>query len=170
MKLMGSSRQPKRARPHRGQSSQDVSASRARETEVYQRTHAESTKDGNFTGDMTVKRLSPPVSDETAAKILRLLGLGYRARLITVGVETTRKSALSDKLALAIVAVDASKNSIDKIVPLLLARGVKIISIDSAQLLGDSVGRAATTVVGVLDVKLARGISTACGLIGGRVE
>ncbi len=122
----------------------------------------DSSSDGNFTRRLPVERLAPPIGELQSGKVLRLLGLGLKARLITVGVETTRKAALSDKLSLAIVAVNASKNSIDKIVPLLMARGVEIISIESPEHLGDSVGRAATTVVGVLDIKLARGISAAC--------
>ena len=107
-------------------------------------------------------------ADET--KVLRLLGLGVRGRLVTVGVELTRKAAQSDKLKLAIVANDVSHNSKDKIVPLLEARGVTIIAMESASALGDSVGRAATAVVGVLDTRLALGILAACGHSEVRVE
>lgn len=111
-----------------------------------------------------------PISQEDVIKVSRFLGLGLRGRLVTVGVETTRKAALSGKVSLAVVALDASQHSKDKIVPLLSARGVTIIAMESARVLGDAVGRAATTVVGVLDTKLARGIHAACGEIGGRVE
>jgi ribosomal protein L7Ae-like RNA K-turn-binding protein len=104
------------------------------------------------------------------AKMLRLLGLGVRGRLVTVGVDLTRKAAQSDKLKLAVVATDVSHNSRDKIVPLLEARGVTIITTASAKALGDAVGRAATAVVGVLDTKLARGILAACGHSEVRVE
>lgn len=95
------------------------------------------------------------------AKILRLLGLGLRGRLVTVGVDRTREAALKGELRLAVVAANAAVNSRDKIVPLLKARGITMIATDSAELLGGAVGRATTAVVGVLDVKLARGIRAA---------
>jgi len=113
---------------------------------------------------------SNPADSIDEAKILRLLGLGVRGRLVTVGVELTRKAAQSDKLKLAVVANDVSHNSKDKIVPLLEARGVTIIATASANELGNAVGRDATAVVGVLDIKLARGILAACGHSEVRVE
>lgn len=104
-----------------------------------------------------------PAREDGETKILRLLGLGVRGRLVTVGVELTRKAAQSGKLELAVVARDVSRNSRDKIVPLLEARGVTIIATESAKDLGGSVGRDTTAVVGVLDTKLARGILAARG-------
>ncbi len=94
-------------------------------------------------------------------KILRLLGLGLRGRLVTVGVDRTREAAFKGDLKLAVVAADTAVNSRDKIVPLLTARGITMIATDSAEALGRSVGRATTAVVGVLDAKLARGIRAA---------
>ncbi|MGI9089933.1 MAG: L7Ae/L30e/S12e/Gadd45 family ribosomal protein [Gemmatimonadaceae bacterium] len=95
------------------------------------------------------------------SKILRLLGLGVRGRLVTVGVDRTREAALKGDLKLAVVAGDVAVNSRDKIVPLLTARGITMIATDSAESLGRAVGRATTAVVGVLDAKLARGIRAA---------
>ncbi|MEO7041507.1 MAG: ribosomal L7Ae/L30e/S12e/Gadd45 family protein [Gemmatimonadaceae bacterium] len=98
--------------------------------------------------------------DSTSA-VLRLVGLGMRGRLVSVGVDRTREAAFKGTLRLAIVAADASPNSRDKIVPLLSGRGVSMIETASADELGKAVGRAATAVVGVLDVKLARGVRAA---------
>lgn len=95
------------------------------------------------------------------AAVLRLIGLGVRGRLVAVGVDRTRDAAFKGTLRLAIVAVDASPNSRDKIVPLLQGRGVTMIEIASADELGRAVGRASTAVVGVLDAKLARGLRVA---------
>lgn len=95
------------------------------------------------------------------ATVLRLVGLGMRGRLVSVGVDRTREAAFKGTLRLAIVAADASGNSRDKIVPLLSGRGVSMIETASADELGRAVGRAATAVVGVLDAKLARGIRAA---------
>jgi ribosomal protein L7Ae-like RNA K-turn-binding protein len=97
--------------------------------------------------------------DETP--LLRLLGLGLRGRLVVVGVDQVRKAALAGKLSLAVVAADVSSNSRDKIVPLLTARGIKMIETASTTALGAAVGRETTAVVGVLDAKLAHGILAA---------
>lgn len=93
--------------------------------------------------------------------VLRLLGLGLRGRLVSVGVDRTREAAFKGALRLAVVATDASPNSRDKIVPLLSGRGITMIETASADELGKAVGRAATAVVGVLDAKLARGVRAA---------
>jgi ribosomal protein L7Ae-like RNA K-turn-binding protein len=91
-------------------------------------------------------------------KLLGLLGLGYRGRLVVVGVDRVRDAALSNKLRFAVVAPDASANSLDKIVPMLKARRVFYVEGPSAVALGNAVGKASTAVVGVVDAKLARGI------------
>lgn len=100
---------------------------------------------------------------DSGSAVLRLVGLGMRARLVSVGVDRTREAAFKGSLRLAIVASDASPNSRDKIVPLLNGRGVTMIETASADELGRVVGRAATAVVGVLDAKLARGVRAAHG-------
>jgi ribosomal protein L7Ae-like RNA K-turn-binding protein len=91
-------------------------------------------------------------------KVLGLAGLGVRGRLAVIGVERVREAAAKGKLKLAIVANDASKNSLDKIVPLLTAKRIFIVDGISAALLGAAVGREATAVVGIVDVQLAKGI------------
>ncbi|MEO7216611.1 MAG: ribosomal L7Ae/L30e/S12e/Gadd45 family protein [Gemmatimonadaceae bacterium] len=93
--------------------------------------------------------------------MLRLIGLGVRGRLVSVGVDRTREAAFKGTLRLAIVAADASPNSRDKIVPLMIGRGITMIQTASADELGRAVGRAATAVVGILDAKLARGVRAA---------
>ena len=58
---------------------------------------------------------------EATRKLLGLVGLGVRGRLAVVGVEQVRDAAKKGKLALAVVAPDASRHSLDKVVPLLRA-------------------------------------------------
>jgi ribosomal protein L7Ae-like RNA K-turn-binding protein len=94
-------------------------------------------------------------------RMLRLLGLGVRSRGAIVGVNQVREAAKQDKVFLAVVAADASANSLDKIVPLLTARRVRFIEVPSALELGAAVGRDQTAVVGVVDRQLAAGISDA---------
>src|SRR6187551_3686276 len=95
------------------------------------------------------------------AKVLRLVGLGVRSRGAVVGVQQVREAAKQDKLVLAVVAMDASSNSREKVVPLLSARRVSFIEVPSALALGAAVGREQTAVVGIVDRQLAAGIHDA---------
>jgi ribosomal protein L7Ae-like RNA K-turn-binding protein len=77
---------------------------------------------------------------------------------VVVGVDRVREAGKSGKLSLAVVAVDASKNSLEKLLPLLHARRISLIEVPSAAELGAAVGRDQTAAVGVLDPSLAKGI------------
>jgi ribosomal protein L7Ae-like RNA K-turn-binding protein len=90
--------------------------------------------------------------------MLRLIGLGVRARNVVVGVEQVRIAARKGNLEFAVVAPDASANSREKIMPLLRARHVKFVEGPTAAELGAAVGREQTAAVGVVDPQLARGI------------
>lgn len=98
------------------------------------------------------------VNQATVRRVLGLLGLGVRARNVVVGVEQVRLAARKGRLALAIVAPDASPNSLKKVEPLLAATGVRAVRGPGAAALGSAVGREATAVVGILDPALARGV------------
>ncbi len=99
-------------------------------------------------------------AEDSAAwkNVLGLAGLGVRGRLAVIGVERVREAAAKGTLKLAIVARDASKNSLDKVVPLLEAKRVRIVGGISAASLGAAVGRDATAVIGIVDAQLAKGI------------
>jgi ribosomal protein L7Ae-like RNA K-turn-binding protein len=81
-----------------------------------------------------------------------------RGRLVVVGVENVRAAAQRNKLFYAVVAPDASRNSLEKVVPLLNARRVRFIEVAGASELGAAVGKNSTAVVGIVDETLARGI------------
>ena len=98
------------------------------------------------------------MDDAARGRLLRLVGLGIRSRGAVVGVERVREGIRKDKVAFAIVASDASQNSLDKIVPLLNARRVRFIEIPSATELGGVAGRESAAVVGIVDRQLAKGI------------
>lgn len=104
------------------------------------------------------------MNDEQERKVLRLAGLGVRARNAVVGVEQVRRAAERGRLRLGLVAADASNHSRAKIVPLLGARGVPMVEMPSAERLGAIAGRASTAVVGVLDPRLARGMTEVLGV------
>jgi ribosomal protein L7Ae-like RNA K-turn-binding protein len=91
-------------------------------------------------------------------RLLGLIGLGLRARHTVVGVEQVRDAAKRGKLALAVIAPDASRHSLDKVVPLLRAKSVPVIEGPSASTLGAALGREATAAVGIVDRELAKGI------------
>lgn len=98
-------------------------------------------------------------------RILRLIGLGIRGRGAVVGVERVKESARTGKLAFAVVASDASQNSLDKLLPLLRARRINFIEVPSAAALGAAAGRDQTVAVGVLDRELAKGIRALTGSV-----
>jgi ribosomal protein L7Ae-like RNA K-turn-binding protein len=91
-------------------------------------------------------------------KLLGLIGLGVRGRGAIVGVQQVREPARRGKLYLAIAAPDASNNSLDKVLPLLRARGITVVAGPSAAELGSAAGREVTTVIGIVDKGLAKGI------------
>ena len=105
-------------------------------------------------------RWTPDVDAMTERRLLGLVGLGVRARNAVVGVARVRDAAKRGTLKLAIVAPDASRHSLDKVVPLLAARHVRVIHGPSSAMLGGVVGREATAVVGITNAALARGVRT----------
>lgn len=99
-------------------------------------------------------------------RLLGLAGLGVRARNAVVGVEKVRAAALSGALKMALVAEDASRHSRDKVVPLLVAKGITMIDGFPASELGAVAGREATAAIGIVDGPLAKGIRGALGSAG----
>ena len=91
-------------------------------------------------------------------KLLGLIGLGVRGRGAIIGVQQVREAARRGKLHLAIAAPDASSNSLDKVLPLLHARGITVVAGPSAAELGSAAGRESTAVIGIVDKGLAKGI------------
>jgi len=91
-------------------------------------------------------------------KLLGLIGLGVRGRGAIIGVQQVREAARRGKLQLAIAAPDASSNSLDKVLPLLHARGIMVVAGPRAAELGSAAGRETAAVIGILDKGLAKGI------------
>ena len=94
----------------------------------------------------------------TERKLLGLLGLGVRSRGAVVGVERVREAAMRGKLALAVIAPNASRHSLEKVVPMLKAKRITVVEGPDASVLGAAVGRETTAAVGVVDRQLARGV------------
>ncbi len=98
------------------------------------------------------------MNDVARRRLLRLIGLGVRARGAVVGVQQVRQAAKKGDLAFAVIAPDASQHSLDKLLPLLRARGIRFADAVSAVELGAAVGRESTAAVGIVDRQLAQGI------------
>lgn len=98
------------------------------------------------------------VDAATERRVLGLVGLGIRARNAVVGVEQLRMAARKGKLVLAIVAPDASAHSRKKVLPLLTAKGIRVVEGPGAAALGSAAGRESTAAIGITDAALARGI------------
>jgi ribosomal protein L7Ae-like RNA K-turn-binding protein len=106
------------------------------------------------------------MDDALRRRLLGLAGLGVRARNAVVGVEMVRAAALSGTLKLALVAEDASRHSRDKVLPLLVAKGIMIVDGFPAAELGAVAGREVTAAIGIVDAPLAKGIRGALGSAG----
>jgi len=91
------------------------------------------------------------VPPETVPKLMGLINLGLRGRLAVVGVQRVREAAVRGRLALAIVAPDASRHSLDKVVPLLDARRIR-------RMRGPGMAQLGAAAVGIVDHQLAKGI------------
>mgnify|MGYP001220134998 CR=1 FL=1 len=86
---------------------------------------------------------------------IRLIGLAARAGSAVPGTERVRSAARRGELAFALVAEDASHNTMDKLLPLLRAKGVAYVVRFSRAELGAAVGRAPLGALGVTDASLA---------------
>jgi ribosomal protein L7Ae-like RNA K-turn-binding protein len=107
---------------------------------------------------MELPVLWPDMDRNAERRILGLIGLGLRARNAVVGVEQVRVAARRGRLALAIVAPDASRHSREKVLPILKARRVRVIEGPTVTSLGAAAGRDSAAAIGILDYALARGI------------
>jgi ribosomal protein L7Ae-like RNA K-turn-binding protein len=106
------------------------------------------------------------MDDGIQRKLLGLVGLGVRARNAVVGVERVRDAARRNKLRIAIVAPDASRHSLDKVLPMLRARRITVIEGPSAAALGAAVGKETAAAVGIVDSDLAAGVRRLVGATG----
>lgn len=99
--------------------------------------------------------------DPRAERLLRLLGLGYRARQVVVGVDQVRSALKAGKVACVVVAADVSPRAEEKVVRLAAGRGVPLLPGPSAEAIGARLGRPGIMVAGVLDRALAHGLAEA---------
>jgi ribosomal protein L7Ae-like RNA K-turn-binding protein len=90
--------------------------------------------------------------------ILGLLGLGYRARNVTIGVDAVRRDLQAGKCWCVVVAEDASPRTLDKVVRLAAARDIPLLPGPRAAAIGAQLGKPPVMAVGVRDRALAGGM------------
>jgi ribosomal protein L7Ae-like RNA K-turn-binding protein len=90
--------------------------------------------------------------------LLRLLGLGYRARNVVVGVDAVRQELQRGELRCVVLANDASPRAVDKLVRLAEGKHVPLLEGPDAETLGVHLGKPPVMAVGIRDRALADGI------------
>jgi len=85
-----------------------------------------------------------------------MLGLAARAGAVLPGTERVREAARGDGVHFALVANDASDNSLDKLLPLLDARQIPYTVRYDRNALGGAVGKAPLSAIAITDIKLAK--------------
>jgi ribosomal protein L7Ae-like RNA K-turn-binding protein len=95
------------------------------------------------------------VKSPREADTLGLLGLAHRAGAVLTGVGRTRKGIDGGEVALALLARDASKGQLEKVMGILRHRDVPVRWISKQVVLGAAVGQGALSAVGVVDRSFA---------------
>jgi ribosomal protein L7Ae-like RNA K-turn-binding protein len=90
--------------------------------------------------------------------LLGLLGLGYRAGRIVIGVDAVRKELQAGKCWCVVVAEDASPRAMEKVVRLANGKGVPLLPGPRAAAIGAQLGKPPVMAVGVRDRALASGM------------
>ena len=86
---------------------------------------------------------------------LQLIGLAARAGAVAPGVERVRQKARAGEIRFAIVAVDASHNTRNKLLPLLRARRLPHSVAYRRFELGTALGRGGLSAVGITSESFA---------------
>jgi ribosomal protein L7Ae-like RNA K-turn-binding protein len=92
------------------------------------------------------------------ARLLGLIGLGYRARSVVVGTDAVRRELQAGKCRCVVLADDASPRAMDKVVRLATAKAVPLLTGPGAAAIGAQMGKPPVMAVGVRDRALAGGM------------
>lgn len=91
-------------------------------------------------------------------RLAGLLGLGVRAGNVVIGVTGVRLKLQQGRLAVVVLAADASPRTREKVERLARARGIPVLAGPVADRLGAQLGRPPVQAVGTGDRALARGL------------
>jgi ribosomal protein L7Ae-like RNA K-turn-binding protein len=87
--------------------------------------------------------------------VLGLVGLAARSRNCVAGTAQVRDAARGGRVALVLIATDASTNARGKLIPLLGATGIESIERFDRVTLGAAAGRAPLSAIGITDASMA---------------
>ena len=85
-----------------------------------------------------------------------MVGLAMRAGRLVLGTTAVREAAKHGKLSGALIATDATANARNRILPLLLACDIPVVSCGTIRQLGQAVGKERLAIVGISDAGFAR--------------
>lgn len=97
------------------------------------------------------------IREEAERRVLRLLGLARRARKVVSGKEAVESALRGDRVRVLVVATDAGADAV-RLAEAAARRGIPALHLAKKTALGDAIGAAPRTAVGVEDASLARGI------------
>ncbi len=89
---------------------------------------------------------------------LGLIGLGYRARRVAVGVDAAREALRRGVAEAIVLASDAGERARERLVVLARHKHVPLLAGPVAERMGAALGRPPVHGVAVLDRQLARGL------------
>jgi len=92
-----------------------------------------------------------------------IIGLAARAGGVVRGTERVREAVRENTVRFALVAADASRNSKNRIVPLLEASGVPYVERFDRESLGSAIGKAPVSALAVTDPGFAAQLRAAVG-------
>ena len=95
---------------------------------------------------------------EVERSALRLVGLAMRSGRLGLGTTGVREAARHGKLSGALIATDATANARNRLLPLLSAFDVPVVSCATTRELGRAVGKERLAILGITDVGFARQI------------
>lgn len=101
------------------------------------------------------------------SNILSLLGIAQKARKLVSGYDSLVRAIMSDKVFLIILAVDAGKNTKEKVKFLAESRNIPIYCWANSDELSRSIGKEGRKVIGIVDKGFAQKIISGIKLLTG---
>lgn len=89
-------------------------------------------------------------------QVLNLIGLAYRARRVSLGVDTIISDIQKKRVHFVLIATDTEKNSKKQIIDKCHSYGVPYGEIANRQLLGNAIGKQARVAIGIIDAGFAQ--------------
>ncbi len=96
-------------------------------------------------------------------RAIGLLGLGARARTVIVGTGRIRHELQHDRIQVLVLAADRGPRTREKVERLARAKGIPVLTGPAAETLGRRLGRGAVQAVGIVDRRLAAGLTAQTG-------